>query len=605
MLAHGSGGGLTVRTKTLLLVVGVTLCMVAVRLWSLQIANVDEYRLKGLRNRIRTVVLKSRRGCVYDRNSLLLVGNTLRYVAAVSYTEMEKNKDSRPELLRVLQRVLGMSEAEVKDSLAPEKAIPYLPVKVRRRITEKQFYQLKSVEADVPGLLAEVEASRDYVEGSLAAHVLGAVGAISPERYRIYKKWGYRQDDVVGIMGLERTFERELHGQKGKLKVQVDNRSRLDRIIEEVKPKPGKNLYLTIDLHLQRSAENALLGKKGAIVALDPRNGDVLAMASSPTFDPNVYSLPRSKEDVKKIREWESGPEESRPDKPDKPLYNRAISKAYPLGSTFKVVVGLAGLETGKISKATTFYCPGAFYLPGVRRPWRCYHNISHGPVAIEEGLKRSCNVFFYNLGNRVGVDAICSMAARFHFGRKPQIPLPMTASGINPDKKWRKSTGRKWYAGDTINLSIGQGPFEVTPLQVACAYAAIANGGTYFYPRLVAKITGGLQDAVVPSRSESLGIKKSSLLPIREGLRRVAQEPGGTAYRVFQDVSFHKVAGKTGTAQYGPHNEKAYAWFAGYAPCDAPRIVVVVLIEEGETGGTTAAPLAKHVLMDYFTMGG
>ncbi len=328
-------------------------------------------------------------------------------------------------------------------------------------------------------------------------------------------------------------------------------------------------------------------------------------MASSPTFDPNVYSLPRSKEDVKKIREWESGPEESRPDKPDKPLYNRAISKAYPLGSTFKVVVGLAGLETGKISKATTFYCPGAFYLPGVRRPWRCYHNHSHGYVDITDGLKRSCNVFFYNLGNRVGADAICSMAARFHFGRKPQIPLPMTASGINPDKKWRKSTGRRWYAGDTINLSIGQGPFEVTPLQVACAYAAIANGGTYFYPRLVAKITGGLQDMVVPSRSESLGIKKSSLLPVKEGLRRVAQEPGGTAYRVFQDVSFHKVAGKTGTAQYGPRNEKAYAWFAGYAPCDAPRIVVVVLIEEGETGGTTAAPLAKHVLMDYFTMGG
>jgi len=593
MLAQGSGAGLTGRTKTLLLVVGISLCVVAVRLWSLQIANADKYRQKGLRNRIRTIVLKPRRGCIYDRNSRLLAGNTLRYDASVSYTEMERNKDSRPQLLRVLREVLGLSKAQIERKLDPRDAIPYLPVKIKQGITEQQFYQLKSVEPDIPGLLAEVESSRDYVEGSLAAHVLGAVGAISPETYRQYKKWGYRPDDVVGIMGLEKTFERTLQGKKGKLKVQVDYRSRLDRVIEEVKPRSGKNLYLTIDLELQKSAENALLDKKGAIVALDPRNGDILAMASSPAFDPNAYSLPRSAEDVRKIKEWGKDT--------DRPLYNRAISMAYPLGSTFKVVIGLAGLETGRISRGTTFYCPGAFYLLGVRRPWRCYHNYSHGPVAIADALKKSCNVFFYNLGKRLGVDAICSMAARFRLGQKTQITLPMETSGINPDKKWREKTQRKWYAGDTINLSIGQGPFEVTPLQVACAYAAIANGGAYFYPRLVVKSEGKTRNPV----SESLGIRKSSLLPIREGLRKVAQEPGGTAYRVFEDVSFLKVAGKTGTAQYGPLNEKAYAWFAGYAPSDAPRIVVVVLIEEGETGGATAAPLAKQVLMDYFTMGG
>jgi len=601
MRAQESGEGLTGRTKTLLLVVGISLCIVAVRLWSLQIANPDVYRQKGLRNRIRTVVLKPRRGCIYDRNSRLLVGNTLRYDASVSYTEMERNRDSHAQLFGVLQQVLGMSETELRKRLDPRKAIPYLPVKIKRDITEQQFYQLKSVEGDIPGLLAEVEASRDYVEGNLAAHVLGAVGAISQNMYERWKRWGYRRDDVVGIMGreggLESTFERVLQGKKGKLEVQVDSRNRLDRVIKEVKPKPGKNLYLSIDLHLQKSAEKVLLGKKGAIVALDPRNGDVLAMASSPAFDPNAYSLPRSSEDVNKIRSWGSDA--------DKPLWNRAISVAYPFGSTFKVVVGLAGLETGRISKETTFYCPGAFYLPGVRRPWQCYHNNSHGSVAIAEGLQVSCNVFFYNLGWRLGVDAICSMGERVRFGQKTQIPLPMEKRGINPDRKWRESAGRKWYTGDTINLSIGQGTFEVTPLQAACAYAAIANGGTYFYPRLVVKITGGARGGVFPVRFESLGIKKSSMLPIREGLRRVAQEQRGTAYQVFRDVSFLKVAGKTGTAQYGQENEKAYAWFVGYAPSDDPRIVVVVLIEEGETGGRTAAPLAKQVLMDYFTMGG
>jgi penicillin-binding protein 2 len=595
--------GTTGKTRTLLVIIGVVLCLVTLRLWSLQIANADKYREKGLRNRIRTVVLKPQRGSIYDRSSLLLVGNTLRYDASVDYTEMEKNAPTRDVLIRVLSRVLGLSEAQVKRRLDPQQAIPYLPAKVQRGITEQQFYELKSVEAEVPGLLAEVEASRDYVEGSLAAHVLGAVGAISPEVYSRYKEYGYRQDDVVGIMGLERMFERELQGQKGRLKVQVDYRGRRDRVVEEKKPLPGSSLYLTVDIRLQRTAENALSGVKGAIVALDPRNGDVLVLASSPSFDPNVYSLPRSDEDVEKIMDWG--------DDPDQPLYNRAVRVAYPLGSAFKPIVALAGLEGGIISPRTTYHCPGAFYLPGVTRPWRCYHNHRHGWVNVEEALKRSCNVFFYNLGRNLGVEAMCDMAARLHFGEKTGIVLPIEAEGVNPSETWRNSSDpratpfRTWYAGDTINLSIGQGPLEVTPLQAACAYAAIANGGTYYYPRLVSKIVGREKDMLFPVRSEPLGVRESSLRTIKEGMRKVAQDEGGTAYRVFEDVSFLKIAGKTGTAQYGPDNELAYAWFAGYAPCDDPRIVVVVLVEEGETGGSTAAPLAKQVLMDFFTLGG
>ncbi len=585
------------------MLLGVALCLVTVRLWSLQIADADRYREEGLRNRIRTVILKPRRGNIYDQNSLLLVGNTLRYDASVDYTEMEGNKETRTVLIRVLQQVLALSEAQVNEKLDPRRAIPYLPVKVQRGITERQFYQLKSVEADVPGLLAEVEASRDYAEGTLAAHVLGTVGAISPEVYSRYKEYGYRQDDVVGIMGLERMFERELQGKKGSLKVQVDYRSRLDRVVEETRPQPGKDLYLMVDVRLQRAAENALSGKKGAIVAIDPRNGDVLALASSPTFDPNVYSLPRSDEDVEGIM--------ALGEDPDHPLYNRAVRVAYPLGSAFKPIVGLAGLEARTISENTSFQCLGAFYLPGVSRPWRCYHNYRHGWISIENALKRSCNVFFYNLGRNLGAEAMCAMAGRLHFGEKTGIALPIEARGINPDERWRKSSDprakpfRTWYAGNTINLSIGQGPLEATPLQTACAYAAIANGGTYHYPRLVSRIVGPNKTLVFPVRSESLGFGESSLRTIKEGMRQVVQDRGGTAFRVFEDVSFLNVAGKTGTAQYGPNNELAYAWFGGYAPCDDPRIVVVVLVEEGETGGATASPLAKQVFTDFFTIGG
>jgi len=591
------------KPRVLMLLVGLSLCLVAVRLWSLQVANADKYQQKGLRNRIRAVVLKPRRGCIYDRNSSLLVGNTLRYDASVSYSEMEKSKKGRAALVGLLQRVLGMSEAQVNIKLDPRRAIPYLPIKVQPGISEAQFYQLKSVESEVPGLLAEIEASRHYVEGTLAAHLLGSVGAISPEMYSVYRKWGYAQDDTVGIMGLERTLERELHGVKGLMKVQVDHRNRLDKVIQEIKPRPGRNLYLTIDLRLQRAAEDNLAGKKGAIVALNPQNGDVLVLASSPTFNPNLYSPPRSEEDAETIRAWGSDP--------DNILHNRAVSSAYMLGSAFKPVVALAALESKAISRNTPFYCPGAFSLPGSGRSWACYHNNSHGDIALEEALKRSCNVFFYNLGRVLGADVICSMARKFHLAARTGISLPLETAGIVPDREWRRSSDRRaepyreWYAGNTINLSIGQGPLEATPLQTACLYAAIANGGTYFYPRLVSRITGGPQESSFPPRSETLRIGDTSLRIVKEGLRKVAQEPGGTAYRVFEDVSFLKVAGKTGTAQYGPENQYSYAWFVGYGPCDAPQIVVVVLVEEGETGGETAAPLAREVLTKFFAMGG
>jgi penicillin-binding protein 2 len=603
MVGQDSAKGLTGRPRVILVLVGLSLCLIAVRLWSLQVANADKYQQKGLRNRIRNVVVAPRRGCIYDRNSSLLVGNTLRYDASVSYSDMEKSKKGRATLVGVLQRVLAISESQFNRKLDPRRAVTYLPIKIQPGITEQQFYQLKSVEPDVPGLLAEIEASRHYVEGSLAAHLFGAVGAISSETLAMYRKWGYAQDDIVGITGLERIFERELHGVKGLLKVQVDHRNRLDKVIQETKPTPGKSLYLTIDRRLQRAAEDVLVGKKGAIVALDPQNGDVLVLASSPTFDPNVYSLPRSDEDAETIRAWGNDPE--------KPLHNRAVSGAYLLGSAFKPIVGLAALEAKAISRNTQFYCPGAFSLPGSGRSWGCYHNNSHGDVALEEALKRSCNVYFYNLGRLLGGDAICSMSRKFHLGVKTGICLPLESGGIVPDKDWRQSSDaraepyRQWFAGNTINLSIGQGPLEATPLQTACAYAAIANGGTYFYPRLVFKITRSPQDTLFPVRSEPLGIGESSLRAIKEGLRRAAQEPGGTAYRVFEDASFLKVAGKTGTAQYGPENQYSYAWFAAYAPCDDPRIVVVVLVEEGKTGGETAAPLARQVLMEFFAMGG
>jgi penicillin-binding protein 2 len=334
---------------------------------------------------------------------------------------------------------------------------------------------------------------------------------------------------------------------------------------------------------------------------MDPRNGDILVLASTPSFDPNVFAIPRPAEAVAEIQRLNKDPL--------RPLWNRAISDQYPLGSAFKVVVALAGLnlddEAKRLTADTVFNCSGTFQFG--RRTWDCYHRTAHGTINLVTAIKKSCNVFFYKAGNQIGYEPIVALADAFGLGKPTGLPLPNESAGVNPTEAWRHSDDwratqyRTWYPGYTINLSIGQFPLEVTPIQVAQLYSTVAMDGVQFKPRLVTKIVRADGVEEFPPQSRRIELSPESFALVKEGLREVTRE-GGTAYSAFRHLEHLNVAGKTSTAEVGEgDNKKNLTWFIAVAPIDAPEVVIVVMVEEGETGGRTAAPLAAAFLEAYF----
>ena len=600
MLEQRPQRGISGRPLALLLFFVVCFVVIAFRLWSLQIIQAEKFRNLSSRNSIRTFRLKPRRGNIYDRTGILLAGNRTRYDASVFFSHIYNYRD-RNRVVEVLSRVLGISVEKIKSAVSPSKIIPYIPTKVAKDIKPEQFYELKMLESSYPGLMCEIEPVRTYKYNRLLCHVFGYVGQISSRKWKQLKESGdsfYQIDDIIGQAGLEKVFEQQLRGQKGSKSVVVDNRGRINETLKQTEPEPGADIFLTIDLALQQKCEQMLEGKSGCIVAVDPRNGDILALASTPGFDPNLFTAPRTKAVVEKIKKIYNPP-----DKSDKPLYNRALSVSYPLGSAFKAFVALAGLEhpdsATRIGPDQVFTCRGSYRPAKFKstRYWHCYHNRSHGQLDLVHAIQKSCNVYFYQLAYRLGRDAICNMAAKFGFGAKTGLELPGEISGTNPA---RESYNRQWYGGDILQLGIGQFPLEVTVLQVAMAYSAIANGGTLYKPRLVMEIKNRGVVERFESAPTKLDIRPESLETVREGLKLVTL-PGGTAGTVFKGLEYLKTAGKTSTAEYGKQAQANHAWFVCFAPYDQPVITLITLIESGQTGGKTAAPIAREILTQYF----
>lgn len=602
--------GLTGRPRLVLIVLAIFFMLLGLRLWSLQVVQAGRYRELGLRNRKRSVNVRPVRGRIFDRHGQPLADNRPRLDACVDYSEARTRAD-RDRVVEVLRDVLAMPEAEIRARLDPRNVIPYVPVTIKRDISFEHYTMLKVLEPVTPGLLPMTNFARRYRHGDAAAQVLGYTGLV-PDRAaleRLRDEWPkleYDGRDVVGLAGLELGFEHELQGRKGRTMLEVDNLGRRQRILDDRhKPVPGSDITLTIDIELQSLAHTILGHRRGALVAMDPRNGDVLVLASTPSFDPNVFAIPRPPEAVAEIRRLNTDT--------TRPLWNRCVNDQYPLGSAFKVVVALAALnlpdEKRRITGETTFSCSGTFRLtPGSRWKWDCYHQRAHGEMNVVSAIKKSCNVFFYNTGRRIGRDPIVSLAAEFGLGRPTGLPLPNEHAGVNPTRAWQASNDWRvqpdyvtWYPGHTINLSIGQYPLEMTPIQVAQLYAALAMDGVLFRPRLVTRIArpGGVEE--FPPRSRRIELGPESLALVKEGLREVTRE-GGTAYAAFTHLQHLDVAGKTSTAEVGAGDDKKnHAWFIALAPADAPEIVLVVLVEEGETGGRTAAPLAAEFLEAYF----
>jgi penicillin-binding protein 2 len=510
-----------------------------------------------------------------DRNARVLVSNRLSFDAVLTYQELR----DVGRLCGILRDVLGMSEAEIFRAMAKAKKRPYVPVAMLEDIPKDKAIMLEESSYDVPGLEIETRSRRDYIYKDSGAHLFGYLSEITEAE--LEDLGGYRPGDLVGRSGVEKYYESSLKGTDGGTQVEVDNRGKQTRVIGVKEPSSGKDLYLTIDGSIQAACDRLLGERKGAVIVMDPRSGEVLALASHPAFDPNIFVQPdSSRERLELLR-----------DKVGRPMSDRAISGLYPPGSVFKIVTASAALESKRISLNTHFVCSGSYRLG--RATFDCWKAEGHGPQDIIGALKYSCNVFFYNIGRLAGVDLLEAYAKLFGFGRLTGIDLPDEVRGIVPGRMW-KSVYRKsgWYEGDTINYSIGQGYLMVTPIQVLDMMAVVANNGSLPHPRVVKRIGDNFLPAQKPKK---IGLSDRTLKAVRQGLYEAVNAEDGTGRHARAEGV--TVAGKTGTAQ-NPLG-KTHAWFSGFAPFDNPSICLVVFIEHGGKGGLEPAGIAGGIFQE------
>ena len=565
------------------------------RLWYLQIVKAEDYQNLSENNRLRLVPVAAPRGTILDRNGKLMIWNRPSF-SVVVFKQDVKNKEL---LLGQLIRYLDLDRNEIDEKWNKSQGrAKYYPITVASGITQDQLEFLEENLLNLPGVDVQMKPVREYADNGAAVHLAGYIGEISEQDLAKEEFSRYNSGDYIGKNGLERIWEGELHGTDGGRQIEVDARGRVLRTVSENTAAIGNSLVLTIDRDLQERAQKALGDKAGAAVALNVNTGEVLAFASSPVFDPELFSgrIP------KKV--WDSYLEDVR-----HPLIDKVLTGQYPPGSTFKIITALAGLEEGLIDEHTTVNCSGSFTLGN--RTFHCWQKRGHGQVNLKMALKQSCDVYFYHLADRLGVDRIAKYARKYRLGVPTGIALEHEKPGLIPSVAWKEKKYRqKWARGDTISVGIGQGYVLMTPLQLASMTASVANGGTVYRPFVVRKVVdqeGKVLKEFKPEILGTAGISERSLALVRNGLQAVVNEPGGTggAARIAEV----KVAGKTGTSQVvklrtgkgNPYQFRDHALFVAFAPVEKPEIAVAVVVEHGEHGGSAAAPIAAAVLRAYF----
>ena len=574
----------------------VAFALIFARLWFLQVEKGAEMRAVSEHNRIRLVRVPAARGVVYDRNGEILVDNR----ASFDVVFVPEDATDKRGVLRTLASHLDEPEQAVVDRLrAPSKRPPYEGIVVRRDLDWQGVVALETHQLELPGVSLQVGPRRYYPFGPLAAHLIGYVGEVS-ERDLKDPESGLRSGDLVGKANLEKAWDEELRGVPGGQQVEVDALGRRVRVLQEVPDVPGNTFTLTIDRDLQETAEHALGDNTGAVVAIDPRNGEILVLASRPAYDPNIFArgIQRS--------EWRQLVTD-----PLKPLSDRAVQGQYPPGSTFKVAVATAALETGIATPSTGVFCTGGVQFGN--HFFRCWRKGGHGHVDLHEAIVQSCDTFFYQIGQRLGVDAIAESARRLGLGMPTGIALENEKPGIIPDSQWkRKKFKQPWFAGETLSVAIGQGYVTATPLQMAHFVATVASGGIRYRPHYVKRIDapdGTLKREFPPEVLSNAGLKPSTVAAIHSAMRDVVMSDRGTGKKAR--VLGIEVAGKTGTSQVvalSESNKKSresrdHAWFITFAPVENPEIAMAVLVEHaGGGGGAFAAPIAQQVLERYFT---
>lgn len=573
------------RLFILSLIIGVLIGILVVRLWQIQVLQGAAFLRQSEENRVRDYTLAAPRGIIYDRKGRPLVTNRPSFTVAVLPLELRDPDIVVPRLATIL----GITPEEITARIAGNRPRPFEPVRIKRDVGPGVVAMVEENRLDLPGIIILSEPVRYYLHGKMAAPVLGYLGEIDPDELATRRSDRYKPGDLVGKAGVERAYESVLRGEDGRLRMEVDALGRPLRVLSRVPASPGRAIALTIDLDVQKVAYEALVAtgqQAGAAVVMDPVSGDVLAMASIPSFDPNIFAIGLSP------AAWQAISTDRA-----KPLLNRAIAATYEPGSVFKLVTATAALDRGIVSRRTMFDAPGYFQLGqwtfGDLRAW--------GRIDFLTGFANSVNVVFYTLGYRLGGEELANTALMMGLGETTGIDLPGEINGTIPSPSTKEQlVGEPWYPGDSVNMSIGQGAVTVTPIQVARMVGGIATGGQLVQPRLLLVSydrdrtphrTAPVQQRVVPYRDTSLAI-------LREGMRAVVERGSGFAARL-QGLA---VAGKTGSAE-NPRG-RPHAWFAGYAPAGAPRIVVVVFVEHGFRGGIAAAPAARALFQAVLPRG-
>jgi penicillin-binding protein 2 len=603
---------LTFRINALLWAIAAAFVFLSASFWFVQGVQAEKYRNLSASNALRETVIPAKRGLVYDRSGQKIMADnqptySITLDRLILRSVVKSDPSRRAKLIGFLATALGVPPAEIEARFEKSKqgqiAHPYT---LAEDLTMPQVAVIQAQSVSFPELNVEPVQRRNYPYGTMAAHIMGFIGEVSDKD--LLKRKDLRQGDLIGKRGVELVYDEYLRGRDGAQYWEVDSHGRRLTEVRPARKDPvsGDNVYLTLDFDLQRRAEQYFVDNEfvGSAVALDPRNGEVLAMVSSPAFNPNVYSK-RFTPDV-----WKTIISN-----PFKIELNRAIQGLYSPGSVFKAVMAMAGLSEGAIDPTTEFYCGGSAVF--FKRRFRCYNKNGHGNESVANALKVSCDIFFYNTGARLGVDNISKYAHNFTFGEVSHIDLDGEKAGIVPSTQWaEQKQHRKWYPSETISVAIGQGPLIVTPLQVANMMAAIANGGTVYQPHVVRFIDRIQPDGslkrfrVEPRALHKVTLSPAALETVRLGLWKVVNEEGGTGSNAR--IPGLDVSGKTGTvqviAQHGwvkseglPFRSKDHAWFASFAPRDNPQMVVVVFVEHGGHGGVDAAPLAKMLYGSRF----
>ncbi len=582
------------------------LLLLAMRMAFLQVTSHSHFTTLSHNNRVSIQPIAPIRGLIFDRNGVVLAEN----LPAFSLEIVPERVDDMDATLAAVSTLIEVSQDDrdrFREELKRRRRFEEIPL--RFRLTDEEVAAVAVNRHRLPGVEIKSRLARHYPMGPLTSHVVGYVGRISEDELNAIDASNYSATNHIGKVGVERSYEEVLHGTVGYQQVETNARGRILRVLERTLPTPGKNLWLNIDVHAQRAAAEAFGEERGALVAVDPRDGGVVALVSMPGFDPNAFVNGISTKEYRALM-----------NDPDQPLFNRALRGRYPPGSTTKPFVGLAGLESGTIRPEDRIFCPGWYQLKGDDHRYRDWKKHGHGWTDLNKGVVESCDVFFYDLAHKLGIDALSDYLMRFGFGEVTGIDIIGESRGLMPSREWkRRALQQAWYPGETLIAGIGQGFVLATPLQLAANTATLASHGRGLEPRVVREIEDPLESVrtpVVATAREPLPVhSEENWQHIIDAMIEVVHGVRGTARRIAAGITY-QVAGKTGTAQVvGIAQDAKYveeelekrlrdhALFLGFAPADRPQLAVSVIVENGGSGGAVASPVARRV-MDAYILG-